>query len=196
MEVIRPEGDNEWRHVCTQCRRVEYFNPRLVVGCIVEHQGKLLLCKRAIEPCRGKWTVPAGFLELSESTAEGAARETMEEAGAKVDILSPFMHLDIPAIGQAYLLFRARLAPPFTHSDATAESLDVRLFEPGAIPWRELAFSSVSVALRAYCDDAAAGREGSYHHGVIRKQPGSAPNDPSSFELVDSFCVRSRESGD
>lgn len=189
MEVIRPQGDNEWRHVCTSCKYVDYFNPKMVVGCIVEHAGKLLLCRRAIEPCRGKWTVPAGFLELSESTMAGAARETMEEAGAQVDIIAPFMHLDIPTIGQSYLLFHARLAPPFTfHADGTSESLETRLVDPDHIPWSDIAFSSVQIALRAFCEDLEAGKT-SYHHGTIRKVPGSAPNDPTSFELIDHFVM-------
>ncbi|KAI8473624.1 MAG: NUDIX hydrolase domain-like protein [Monoraphidium minutum] len=187
MEVIRPEGDNEWRHVCTSCKYVDYFNPKMVVGCIVEHDGKLLLCRRAIEPCRGKWTVPAGFLELRESTMAGAARETLEETGAQVSVTSPFMHLDIPAIGQSYLLFRASLGPPYAYAaGGTPESLEVALVAPEDIPWDQIAFSSVQIALRAYCDDLAAGTT-SYHHGTIVKAPGSAPNDPASFELVDHF---------
>lgn len=91
-----------------------------------------------------------------------------------------------PPTGQTYLLFRAQLAPPYTFAAATPETLESRLVAPDAIPWDELAFSSVTIALRAYCDDMASGRA-SYHHGTIRKAPGSAPNDPAAFELTDHY---------
>jgi hypothetical protein len=94
------QGEDELRHVCSSCTYVEYLNPKMVVGCLVEHQGKVLLCRRALEPCSGLWTLPAGYLELHESSAEGAARETWEEARAKVTVLGPYAHLDIPVIGQ------------------------------------------------------------------------------------------------
>lgn len=99
-----------------------------------------------IVPLQGKWTVPAGFMELNESTAEGAARETFEECNAHVHVLSPYVHWDIPAIGQAYILFRAQLAAPFTYSPG-AETLETRLFDPKDIPFNDLAFSSVSTSL-------------------------------------------------
>lgn len=103
----------------------------------------------------------------------------------QVDIIAPFMHLDIPAIGQSYLLFRARLAAPYTFSEnGTSESLESRLVAPSDLPWSEIAFSSVQIALRAFCDDLSSGRH-SYHHGTILKIPGSSPNDPMSFKLVD-----------
>ncbi|GIL88234.1 hypothetical protein Vretifemale_16183 [Volvox reticuliferus] len=106
LAVSKPSGDKEWRHVCSSCGYVDYQNPKMVVGCVVEHQGKILLCRRAIEPCRGLWTLPAGFMELNESTAAGAARETWEEANAVVQVVAPYAHWDIPLIGQAYILFR------------------------------------------------------------------------------------------
>ncbi|KAG1673768.1 hypothetical protein FOA52_002337 [Chlamydomonas sp. UWO 241] len=93
----------DWRHICSSpagCGYIDYLNPKIVVGCIVEHNGKILLARRGIEPCKGKWTVPAGFMELNESTAEGATRETMEEANAHVHLGAPYVHWDIPAIGQ------------------------------------------------------------------------------------------------
>jgi len=95
-----------------QCGAIHYQNPRMVVGCIIEEDGKLLLCKRAIEPRHGYWTVPAGFLELGESTVQGAARETLEEAGARVQITAPYAHFDIPHIGQAYVFYLAKLITP------------------------------------------------------------------------------------
>ncbi|EIE26161.1 hypothetical protein COCSUDRAFT_10765, partial [Coccomyxa subellipsoidea C-169] len=182
-----PPGENEERNVCTDCGYVDYYNPKLVVGCIVEHMGKLLLCRRGIEPCKGLWTVPAGFLEMGESSAAGAARETWEEASARVEIVAPYAHWDIPVIGQAYILFRARLAPPYTFWPGT-ESLETRLFAPEDIPFDQIAFSSVATALRFYVSDLKAGRRYHIHHGVIEKAQGSAPNDPSTFVLRDHFA--------
>lgn len=176
------------RSVCSSCATVDYFNPRIVVGAIVEHDGKILLCRRGIEPQRGLWTVPAGFLELGESTAEGAARETLEEAGAHIDIVSPYVHFDIVGIGQAYVLFRSKLKAPYTFQAQAPESLDAQLFSLADIPWGELAFSSVAMALRHYIDDTKEGKYG-FHHGVIHKQAGSGPNDAGTFKLVDEFSV-------
>ncbi|KAG2447835.1 hypothetical protein HYH02_007291 [Chlamydomonas schloesseri] len=187
LKLSKPDGEREWRHVCPSCGYVDYHNPKLVVGCIVEHEGKILLCRRAIEPCRGLWTLPAGFMELNESTAAGAARETWEEANAAVKVLAPYAHWDIPVIGQAYILFRAALAPPYTFSAGT-ESLEVALFAPESIPFDQLAFSSVSITLRLYLEDL---RAGSFrvHHGVIDKRPGSQPNDPGAFALRDHMAL-------
>jgi len=185
----KPEGEREWRHVCSNsnCGYIDYFNPRMVVGCIVEHHGKILLARRAIEPCRGKWTVPAGYMELHESTAEGAARETREEVNAEVQVLAPYCHWDIPMIGQAYILFRAQLAHPYTFSPGS-ESLETALFDPKDIPYDSLAFSSVALSLKYYLEDAASGKW-RMHHGVIDKQPGSGPNDPGTFYLRDHMSV-------
>ena len=104
-----PDGDNLPRAVCDQCNTIHYGNPNLIVGCLPEWENRLLLCKRAIEPRNGKWTVPAGFLENGETTAAGAQRETLEEANARVDIIAPYALYNIPHINQVYLLFRARL---------------------------------------------------------------------------------------
>ncbi|KAL6776598.1 NDH1 [Auxenochlorella protothecoides x Auxenochlorella symbiontica] len=177
-------SEDRWRHICSACSHVHYINPRNVVGCIVEHEDQVLLCRRGIQPQLGKWTVPAGYMELQESTAEGAARETLEEAGAAVEIVAPYVHFDIPGIGQAYLLFRARLAPPFTFAAQAPESLETRLFPLEDIPWNELAFSAVSLALRYYVEDRRS-QSWRMHHGVIRKQAGAGPNDPGSFKLTD-----------
>ncbi|BDA50853.1 probable phosphatase NudJ at N-terminal half [Coccomyxa sp. Obi] len=182
-----PPGETELRNVCSKCSYVDYYNPKLVVGCIVEHEGRLLLCRRAIEPCKGLWTVPAGFLEMGESSAAGAARETWEEANARVEILAPYAHWDIPVIGQAYILFRARLAPPFEFGSGT-ESLETRLFPPHEVPFEKIAFSSVATALRFYVSDLEAGCF-HVHHGVIEKAKGSAPNDPGTFVLKDHFAI-------
>ncbi|PRW58187.1 nudix hydrolase chloroplastic-like [Chlorella sorokiniana] len=182
LELVLPDGN--WRHVCTQCQYVDYQNPRMVVGTIVQHEGRILLCRRGIEPQRGLWTVPAGYLECGESSAAGAARETLEEAGAQVHIDAPYVMFDIPQISQIYLLFRARLAPPFTFAAREPESLEAALFRPEDIPWDSLAFSSVSIALKHYVQDLERGSF-SVHQGVIQKQPGSGPNEPGSFQLVD-----------
>ncbi|KAG1359511.1 putative nudix hydrolase 23, chloroplastic [Cocos nucifera] len=121
-EVV-PDGEEKIRAVCTVCGRIHYENPKMVVGCLVEHDDKILLCKRKIEPSFGLWTLPAGYLEIGESAAEGAVRETLEEACAEVEIVSPFAQLDIPRIGQSYIIFRARLKTP--HFSPGPESLEL-----------------------------------------------------------------------
>lgn len=108
-----------------------------IVGCIAEHEDKILLCKRGIEPCRGRWTLPAGFLELGESSADGAMRETLEEANAKVSIISMFSMIDIPVIGQSYILFRAKLTEPIFHKPGP-ETLQTKLFHPTEIPFDQV----------------------------------------------------------
>lgn len=147
VSLERAEEDGRWRHVCGTCRHVHYLNPLMVVGCLVEHEGSVLLCRRGIEPQVGLWTLPAGFMELGEGSAEGAARETAEEAGAAIEDLVPYAHFDIPAIGQSYHLFRARLSPPFTFRAVAPESLDVQLFHGDQIPWDEVReFNVVALA--------------------------------------------------
>jgi ADP-ribose pyrophosphatase YjhB (NUDIX family) len=161
-----PEGEDRERYVCPSCGAIHYENPRMVVGCIIEEQGKLLLCKRAIQPRYGYWTVPAGFLELGESTVQGAVRETMEEAGALVQVIAPYVHFDIPHIGQAYIFYRARmLTPAFA---AGTESLEVKLVAPDEIPWAELAFPVVRVSLELHAEDKRNG-EFRMHHGIITR---------------------------
>jgi ADP-ribose/FAD diphosphatase len=128
----------------------------MVVGCIIEQEGKLLMCRRAIEPRHGYWTVPAGFLELGESAMQGAIRETHEEAGARVQVIAPYAHFDVPRIGQAYILYRARmLEPAFS---AGTESLEVRFMAPEELPWGDLAFPVVKAALELYVADMRTGR--------------------------------------
>ena len=190
MELIIPEGDSRTRSVCTKldCRYHDYINPKMVVGAIIEHEDKILLCRRGIMPQRGFWTIPAGFLEVGESTATGAARETLEEAGAKIEIIAPYVHYDIVGIGQAYLLFRAKLSPPFTFAAMPPESLDAALFKFDDIPFDELAFSSVSIALKSYIEDREKG-DFKFRHGSIIKEPGSGPNDPGTFKLTELYTV-------
>ena len=187
VQAAVPEGDSQWRHVCNACGKIDYQNPKMVVGCIVEHQGRMLLCKRGIEPCKGKWTLPAGFMELGESAVEGAKRETLEEVKANVDVHAPFAHFDIPRIGQAYILFRGSLASPYEYGIG-AESLEAKLFHLDDIPYAEIAFSSITIAIQKYVEDREAGRY-SVHHGIIDKKPGSSPNDPSGYELRGYFAT-------
>jgi len=163
-----PPGEDRERWVCSQCGTIHYENPRMVVGCIVEEGDQILLCKRAIEPRYGYWTLPAGFLELGESTIQGAVRETLEEAGARVQVTAPYAHFDIPLIGQAYLFYRARmLSPEFS---AGTESLEVKLVPRSEIPWDQLAFQAVRVALELYREDTTRGRF-RMHHGIIMREP-------------------------
>ncbi|HEX7479209.1 MAG TPA: NUDIX hydrolase [Polyangiales bacterium] len=150
-----PQGEDRERFVCTACGTIHYQNPRMVVGCIVEQGGKILLCKRAIEPRHGYWTVPAGFLELGESAAQGAVRETHEEAGARVEIVAPYAHFDIPHIGQAYIFYRARMLSP--EISAGTESLEVKWVPPAEIPWSELAFPVVRIALELHMQETPSG---------------------------------------
>ena len=150
-----PEGDDRPRFVCANCRTIHYENPKLVVGCIPLWEDRLLLCRRAIEPRYGKWTIPAGFLEVGETVEEGAIRETDEEAGAKVEILKPYALYNLSFIGQIYLIFLSRLVNEKFR--AGHESIDVRLFREDEIPWDELAFPVSRQVLHVYFEDAATG---------------------------------------
>jgi len=150
-----PEGDNRLRFVCPACGAVHYQNPKVVTGCIPEWQGQVLRCRRAIEPRYGLWTLPAGFLENGESSQEGARRETLEEANARVEVDDLYVTVNLPHINQVYMLFRGRLLDlDFSPGD---ESLDVRLMGEEDIPWDRMAFPTVSEALRLYFDDRAQG---------------------------------------
>ena len=143
-----PQGDNRERHVCTQCSIIHYQNPKNVVGCLLVWQGKILLCKLAIEPRHGYWTLPAGFMENGESTQDGAAREAYEEATAVAEDLQLYAVYNLPRISQVYIMFRGVLKDGF--AEAGEESLEVRLFDESDIPWDELAFPVVEEALRRH----------------------------------------------
>lgn len=155
VTVTIPEGDTAKRHVCTQCGTIHYQNPKMVVGCIAEWEGRILLCRRAIEPRHGLWTLPAGFMENDETTAEAAARETQEEACAAVAIERLFALVNIPHIQQVHMFYAGRLVDG--RHGAGSESLEARLFDEVDIPWEEMAFRSVSFALRAWLDDRRQG---------------------------------------
>ena len=150
-----PAGDNRPRAVCRHCGTIHYENPRLVVGCVPEYQGNILLCRRSIEPRYGYWTLPAGFMELGESLAEAAARETWEEARARVELGPLFALVDVVPAGQVHAFFTATLPRP--EFAAGEETLETRLFAPDQIPWDELAFPSVRIALERYLDNLRTG---------------------------------------
>lgn len=156
VELRIPEGDSHLRHVCPQCGEIHYQNPKVIVGCIAEWEQRILLCRRAIEPCYGLWTLPAGFMENGESTTQAALRETYEEACARVSIERLFALINIPHISQVHLFYRARLLD--TNFGAGEESLETQLFSEEEIPWHELAFSSVDQCLKAYFGDRRTGR--------------------------------------
>jgi ADP-ribose pyrophosphatase YjhB (NUDIX family) len=169
-----PAGDNRPRYVCVHCEAIHYQNPKLVVGSIPvwEHEGKLqvLLCKRAIEPRYGYWTLPAGFMENSESTADAALRETVEEAGASIEMGKLFTLLNVVPVHQVHLFYLARLrdldfAPGI-------ESLDVKLFSEADIPWDELAFPTTRMTLELFFADCKkileGGSYGFHTHDVSR----------------------------
>lgn len=146
-----PEGDNRERMVCADCGHIAYENPKVVVGSVVvSRDGKVLMCRRAIEPRRGYWTLPAGYLELGETLEEGAAREALEEADAAIAIDGVLGIFSIARISQVQVIFRARFRDEAAHARPGAESLDVRLFDPADIPWDEIAFPSVHWALDAW----------------------------------------------
>lgn len=140
-----PEGDDRARQVCATCGFVNYVNPKIVVGSVVQHEGKVLMCRRAIEPRYGFWTLPAGYMEEGETVEAGARREAQEEAMADIELLGLLALYSIPRISQVQVMFRARLAHP--SFAAGPESLEVKLFDWADIPWAELAFPSVKWAL-------------------------------------------------
>ena len=162
---IIPPGDDRYRAVCPSCHTIHYDNPKLVVGCIAVWEEQILLCKRAIEPRKGKWTLPAGYLENNETASQGAMRETMEECGAEVKLIAPYRIFDLPHISQLYFLFRAQLiACPFK---PTSESSEVKLFKVDDIPWDRLAFKVIATTLEHYSHDAASGSYSFENHVIV-----------------------------
>lgn len=143
-----PEGDTHARAVCPACGHIQYENPRNIVGTLPVWEDKILLCRRAIEPRHGFWTLPAGFMELGETTAEGALRETREEAGVEVELGGLYCVANVRPADQVYLLYRARILQP--HWDPGPETLEARLFDAAEVPWDALAFRTVHEALRRH----------------------------------------------
>jgi ADP-ribose pyrophosphatase YjhB (NUDIX family) len=155
-----PEGDFLPRHVCEHCGTIHYLNPKLVVGSVPTWEGKILLCRRGIEPRVGFWTICAGFMENDETLEAGAAREALEEARIDVEIGSLLLLANVTHARQVHVFFRSRMRTP--DFGVTHESLEVKLVDERDIPWDELAFPSTEAALRHYVADRAAGVE--RHH--------------------------------
>jgi ADP-ribose pyrophosphatase YjhB (NUDIX family) len=165
VDWLVPAGDHLPRHVCPGCGYIHYVNPRMIVGCIVAWQDQVLLCRRAIDPRAGFWTVPAGFMENNETAAQGAARETLEEANAHVEIESLYAVLSLPHVSQVYLLFKGQLREPIF--GPSPESLEVKLFHQHQIPWDNMAFASVRRALQSYFDDRARDQFPTRYHDIV-----------------------------
>ena len=155
-----PDGDQLSRFVCTGCGEIHYQNPKLVVGCVPQWQDQILICKRAIEPRRGYWTIPAGFMENGETLQQAAARESQEEALAKVEIGSLLSVVHVLHGHQVHVFFRAKLLD--ANIGAGPESLEVKLVTVAEIPWDDIAFPSTEFTLRHYLADQAAGLD--RHH--------------------------------
>lgn len=155
---VPDDGDTKPRAVCPVCYTIHYENPLNVVGTVPHWGGKVLLCKRNIEPRWGKWTLPAGFMELNETTAEGAARETDEETGAQFELEGLFSLLNVARVGQVHFFYRARLTS--NHFNPGPETIEARLFSESEIPWEDIAFRTVKETLVHYFDDRRAGHYG------------------------------------
>lgn len=150
-----PVGDNRERHVCTVCETIHYDNPRIIAGCLPVYEDKILLCNRAIEPRRGYWTLPAGFMENGETSSEGALRECEEEACFRPEIEKLYCLYNIPDINQVYFFYLATMtSPDFAPGE---ESLDVGLFSEDEIPWDQLAFHTIRLTLQHYLEDRKSG---------------------------------------
>jgi ADP-ribose pyrophosphatase YjhB (NUDIX family) len=160
-----PPDDNRERATCTLCGHVHYENPLNVVGTVPVWGDEVLLCRRNIEPRHGLWTLPAGFLELGESTAEGAVRETVEEAGARIELQDLFTVLNVVRVGQLHLYYRARLMD--TDFAPGPETIEAQLFHEETVPWDELAFRTVRETLKRYFDDRRRGQFGVHCADIV-----------------------------
>ncbi|MDP3422191.1 MAG: NUDIX hydrolase [Burkholderiaceae bacterium] len=164
---VPDDGDTRLRAVCTVCHAIHYENPLNVVGTVPfwgEHGEQVLLCKRNIQPRKGFWTLPAGFMELGESTSEGAARETDEEAGARIEMLGLFSIMNVTRVGQVHLYYRARLLSD--RFNPGHETMEARLFSEHEVPWDDLAFQTVKFTLRHYFADLKTGLYGVHTQDV------------------------------
>jgi ADP-ribose pyrophosphatase YjhB (NUDIX family) len=166
-----PAGDTLPRYVCAQCGQIHYQNPKVVVGCLPALGDRVLLCKRAIEPRLGLWTLPAGFLENGETLAMGAVRETLEEANAHVELGELYTVISLPHISQIYMMFRARLLDE--SFGPGPESLEVRLFGENEVPWERLAFRTIARTLRNYFLDRKQGAFALHVSALERRVPGA-----------------------
>lgn len=150
-----PEADDRPRHVCESCDVIHYQNPKIVAGCLPVWKDRVLLCKRAIEPRLGYWTLPAGYMELGETTLEAALRETREEANARVELHGLYMLMNLPHVNQVYLMFRSRLLD--LDFSPGIESLEVELYREQDIPWNDIAFTTIRYTLKHFFEDRERG---------------------------------------
>lgn len=150
-----PAGDSQTRHVCDHCGAIHYLNPKIVVGALAEWGDEILMCRRAIEPRLGFWTLPAGFMENGETTAQGALRETLEEACARIELGPMFSFINVPQISQVHIIYRARLLD--LDFGPGEESMEVVLMKEEHIPWEDLAFRTIALTLRHYFEDRRRG---------------------------------------
>jgi ADP-ribose pyrophosphatase YjhB (NUDIX family) len=163
-----PDGDSFPRHVCDSCSTVHYENPKVVVGCVPESGRHVLLCRRAIEPRRGYWTVPAGFMENGETLQQGAARETLEEALATVEVGELFAIVDVVHAHQVHMMFRASMVGD--EFGAGHESLEARMFLEDEIPWQDISFPSVRFSLEKWFEDRRTGERRLHHTSFDRRR--------------------------
>lgn len=165
-----PAGDTHSRHVCDACGYVHYVNPKVIAGCIPVWEGQVLLCRRSIEPRRGYWTLPAGFLELGETMSEGARREALEEANARVEIGNLYALYSVPHISQVYALYSAELLDlDFSPGD---ESSEVALYREEDVPWDSIAFPAILKTLELYFEDRRRGRFRTHAGDIVRRPDG------------------------
>ncbi len=165
-----PDDDNRHRFICRSCDTIHYQNPKIVAGCIPVWEDKVLLCKRAIEPRYSYWTLPAGFMELGETSLEAGIRETLEEANARVEVDDLFAVFNLPYVGQVYMMFRSKLID--LDYSAGVESLDVQLFKEEDIPWNDLAFTTIRATLKYYYEDRKKGVFNLHTGDVLKTEAG------------------------
>ena len=182
VEWKTPPGDHAPRHVCTACNTVHYLNPKVIVGVIPEApDGRILLCKRNIEPRHGFWTYPAGFMEMGETSADGAAREGLEESEAEIAVDDLCALINVPWVNQMHLAYRGRLLG--SHYATTPESSEVRLYAEEEIPWDEIAFPTIYQSLRFFFADRAAGVRG-FHALDLKKRPTKVAGGPTPAQVL------------
>lgn len=170
VEFRVPPGDHLPRHVCGQCGTIHYHNPRIIAGCVPQApDGRILMCRRNIEPRLGYWTFPAGFLELGETSAQGAARETLEEAQAEVEVDDLFAVISVSYVSQVYMLHRGRMKTP--HHGPTPESSETLLLREDQIPWDEIAFPTIYHGLKFFFEDRAKGITGFHELALTVRRP-------------------------
>ncbi len=164
LEHRIPDGDSLARFICGQCEHIHYQNPRVITGTLPVWNDQILMCRRAIEPRHGLWTLPAGFLEIGETAAEGAARETMEEARSRVEVGALFSFINVTYIGQIYTIYLAEMLD--LDFGPGEESLEVELFREADIPWQDLAFPTIKLALQDYFADRQRGQFSLHVHDL------------------------------